>query len=128
MSTLEASSGLGRAPRVATRRPQPLRAEIGRLRHRRLVLTILALAALALLAALTIVFFTHSADVAGARADAVQQAEIHGVELGRVTEGGGHDCSAAPVRPSRSRSFARHLPRVGPTLPWRIPSVLAITP
>ncbi|GAB3592233.1 hypothetical protein GCM10027446_12480 [Angustibacter peucedani] len=62
-------------PRAATGRGHLLRAEIGRLRRRRLVLLVLGLATLALLGAMVAVFFTHSNDLAGARADAVQQAQ-----------------------------------------------------
>lgn len=92
MSTLEVTTELGRAPRAATRRPQPLRSEIGRLRHRRLVLAILALGALALLAALTIVFFTHGNDLAAARAQAVTAAEQANREQGQGRE----QCLADP--------------------------------
>lgn len=62
-------------PRAASGRSQLLRAEIGRLRRRRLVLLLLGLATLALLGAMVAVFLTHGTDVAGARAEAVRQAQ-----------------------------------------------------
>lgn len=61
-------------PRAATRSGRPLRAELGRLSRRRLVLALVALGLLALLAALTLVFLTHDQDLAGAHAKAVAAA------------------------------------------------------
>lgn len=57
-------------PRAATGPGSLLRAELGRLRHRRLVLALVLLSAIALLGATAIVFATHDRDVAGARAEA----------------------------------------------------------
>ncbi|WP_426565182.1 hypothetical protein ACPPVT_02615 [Angustibacter sp. McL0619] len=62
-------------PRAATGSGHLLRAELGRLRRRRLVGALLAVGALALLASLTAVYFTHSQDIANARAKAQVQAQ-----------------------------------------------------
>ena len=57
-------------PRAATSAGSLLRAELARLRHRRLVLALLLLGLVGLLAALAAVFFTHDRDLAAARASA----------------------------------------------------------
>lgn len=57
-------------PRAATGPGSLLRAELGRLRRRRLVGALLLLGLVALLVAAAIVFFTHDRDVAGAQAQA----------------------------------------------------------
>jgi hypothetical protein len=62
-------------PRAATDRGHLLRAELGRLRRRRLVIAFVVLAVLALLAAMALVFATHDQDISGARAEAMQRAQ-----------------------------------------------------
>jgi len=64
----------GSRPRTATGDGSLLAAELGRLRRRRLVVTLLVLALAALFAAMAVVFGTHSTDLAGARAEAAQVA------------------------------------------------------
>lgn len=61
-------------PASATWRGSLLRAELGRLRHRRLVTGLLLLGTLALLAGMAVTFATHSTDLSGARAQAREQA------------------------------------------------------
>jgi ABC-2 type transport system permease protein len=57
-------------PPAATGRGSLLAAELGRLRRRRLVVTLVVLGLVAVVGAMAIVFATHSTDVAGARAEA----------------------------------------------------------
>lgn len=54
-------------PRAATRAGSPLGAELSRLRHRRLVVALVALGLLGLLVALAAVTFTHDRDLAAAQ-------------------------------------------------------------
>src|SRR5690606_17959240 len=61
-------------PGPATWRGSLLLAELGRLRHRRLVQALLLLGVLALLAGMAVTFATHSTDLSGARAEARQMA------------------------------------------------------
>jgi ABC-type transport system involved in multi-copper enzyme maturation permease subunit len=62
-------------PPAATGRGSLLAAELGRLRRRRLVLTLVGLALAALVVGMAAVFATHSTDFAGARAKAARQAQ-----------------------------------------------------
>lgn len=96
------TADLGSRPRAATRRGSLLRAELGRLRHRRFVLLLLGLAALALLVSMAAVFFTHSKDLAGARAQAVAQAEQATREQQRFLP----QCLQDPTIPPESREQA----------------------
>jgi hypothetical protein len=61
-------------PAAATRRGSLLGAELGRLRHRRLVSALMLLGLVALLAIMAVNFATHSTDVEAAHAAARQQA------------------------------------------------------
>ncbi len=62
-------------PSAATRRPAPLRADLARLRRRRLILWTSLTAGLLLVVGLTANFFLHSQDLAGARAKAERVAQ-----------------------------------------------------
>ena len=75
------SSRLHRKPPAATGRGSLLAAELGRLRRRRLVVTLVVVGLLALVGAMAIVFATHSTDVAGARADAAVTARQEAAAL-----------------------------------------------
>ena len=72
MSTTTLADDVTTSPRAraATGPGSLLRAELGRLRHRRLVWTLALLGLAVLLTASVIVFFTHDRDLAGARAQA----------------------------------------------------------
>lgn len=67
-------------PAAATGRGSLLGAELGRLRHRRLVSALVLLGLVALLAAIAAIFVTHSTDVEAAHATARQQAAQATVE------------------------------------------------
>ena len=99
MSAVHAAAPSSPAPRAATGRPQPLRAEIARLRHRRLVLVVVGLGFAALVAALVTVFFTHSTDVAGARAKAAVAAQAAGRDQAQYRQ----DCLADPTVPQADK-------------------------
>lgn len=62
-------------PRAATGKGSLLGAELGRLRRRRLVITLVVLAFVGLVVAMAALFVTHSTDIAGARADAAAMAQ-----------------------------------------------------
>lgn len=72
MSTLTTADDVTASPRprAATGPGAPLRSELSRLLHRRLVVALLALGALALVVATVALFATHGKDVAGARVKA----------------------------------------------------------
>ncbi len=86
-------------PRAATGPGHLLRAEIGRLRRRRLVLLVLGLAGLALVGSMVAVFFSFNQDVAGARARAVVQAEQANRDQARFRQ----DCLADPSIPDAAK-------------------------
>lgn len=77
MSTQTTDADLlgGPRPRTATTRGSLLLAELGRLRRRRLVITLLGLAFAALVVAMVAVFLTHGNDLSAARADAARVAQ-----------------------------------------------------
>jgi hypothetical protein len=95
VEALESPDRLDPAPRAATERARPLLSEVTRLRHRRLVLAIVALGLVALLGALLVVFFTHSTDVEGARAEATEQA----AQMSRDQAASRQQCLADPNIP-----------------------------
>ncbi|MGN6610717.1 MAG: ABC transporter permease subunit [Angustibacter sp.] len=93
------NAGLGTAARAATGRAHPLRSELGRLRHRRLVLLVVGLGFLALVAAMVIVFLTHSTDLAGARQKATVAAQQATADQARYRQ----ECLADPNIPQADK-------------------------
>ena len=75
MTTTTTSTEPDTGPRAATGKGSLLAAELGRLRRRRLVATLLLLGFAGLLVAMAVVFGTHSTDLAGARAEAARSAQ-----------------------------------------------------
>jgi len=69
------TSELAPRPRAATRKGSLLGAELGRLRRRRLVVTLLLLGLAVLLVGMAVTFGTHSTDLSDARAEATQAAQ-----------------------------------------------------
>lgn len=98
-STTSPTADLGSAPRAATGRPHPLRSELSRLRHRRLVLLVVGLGFAALVAAMVIVFFTHSTDVAGARQKATVAAQQAAADQAQYRQ----ECLADPSIPQADK-------------------------
>ncbi len=90
------------APRAATGAGAPLRAELQRLRHRRLVVALLGFGLVLLLGAGAIVFATHGTDVAGARAKAQVEAQRAVVDQRAFRE----QCLADPTVPEADREAA----------------------
>ncbi|MGN6301676.1 MAG: ABC transporter permease subunit [Angustibacter sp.] len=90
---------LDRAPRAASGRPHALRSELNRLRHRRLVLLVVGLGFAALVAAMVIVFFTHSTDVTGARQKATVAAQQAAADQARYRQ----ECLADPSIPQADK-------------------------
>lgn len=100
-------------PRAATRRGQLLRAEIARLRHRRLIRLLAGLALLALLGAMTIMFFTHSRDLAGARAEAQATAQQANAEQARFYD----ECLKDPTIPDADKQAGACGPSTAEPMP-----------
>ncbi|HEX8498069.1 MAG TPA: hypothetical protein VF661_12805 [Actinomycetales bacterium] len=91
----EPTTELSARPRSATGAGAPLRSELSRLLHRRLVLALLAAGAVALLVAFIALFATHGNDVAGARASAQTAYERNIVDTQQYRE----QCLNDPATP-----------------------------
>ncbi|KQX61612.1 ABC transporter permease subunit [Angustibacter sp. Root456] len=98
-ATTTTAAELDAAPRAATGRPHPLRSELGRLRHRRLVQLVVGLGFLALVAAMVIVFLTHNNDLAAARAKATVAAQQAASDQARYRQ----ECLADPSIPQADK-------------------------
>lgn len=102
MTTTTTSTESDTRPRAATTKGSLLAAELGRLRRRRLVATLLLLGFAGVLVAMAVVFGTHSTDLAGARVEAARDAQEQAA-LSREFEA---SCRQDPGIPEAERETA----------------------
>lgn len=106
MSTVPAITRDGDAtisprPRAATGPGSPLRSEVSRLLHRRLVLALLAAGVVALAVAAVALFATHSTDIAGARVSAQADYERNVAQTNQYRD----QCLKDPAIPDDQREM-----------------------